>query len=97
MSEERITNPSPMDDEQLFDQSLRPGGFGEFVGQEKITSNLKVFIRAALERGEALDHVLFYGPTSSNRRILNAFLSKLSKYSVNPYLNGLISVCYGTF
>lgn len=75
MTDQRITNPSPMEDEQLFDQSLRPGGFGEFVGQEKITSNLKVFIRAALERGEALDHVLFYGPPGLGKTTLAHILA----------------------
>ncbi len=44
------------------DLSLRPKYFREYIGQEKLVSNLQVFLKAALLRGEALDHVLFYGP-----------------------------------
>jgi Holliday junction DNA helicase RuvB len=70
MTEHRITDPIPLDGELAFDQSLRPRSFEEFVGQEKIISNLKVFIRAANERGEALDHVLFHGPPGLGKTTL---------------------------
>jgi Holliday junction DNA helicase RuvB len=70
MAEQRITDPIPLEGEQAFDQSLRPRSFAEFVGQEKIISNLKVFIQAAKERGEALDHVLFHGPPGLGKTTL---------------------------
>jgi len=75
MDKQRITNPVPLDDEQAFDQSLRPRVFEEFVGQEKIVSNLRVFIQAAKERGEALDHVLFYGPPGLGKTTLAHIIS----------------------
>ena len=70
MTNQRITNPAPLDGEQVFDNSLRPRSLEEFVGQEKIVSNLKVFIQAARERDEALDHVLFYGPPGLGKTTL---------------------------
>jgi Holliday junction DNA helicase RuvB len=70
ITENRITDPIPLDGELAIDQSLRPRSFDEFVGQEKIISNLKVFIQAANERGEALDHVLFHGPPGLGKTTL---------------------------
>ncbi len=75
MEKQRITNPAPLEDEQVLDQSLRPRVFEEFVGQEKIVSNLRVFIQAAKERGEALDHVLFYGPPGLGKTTLAHIIS----------------------
>ncbi|MBN2030501.1 Holliday junction branch migration DNA helicase RuvB [bacterium] len=75
MNKERITNPAPLDDEKAWDQSLRPRFFEEFVGQEKIVSNLRIFIQAAKERGEALDHVLFYGPPGLGKTTLAHIIS----------------------
>ena len=75
MTNQRITNPAPLDGEQVFDNSLRPRSLKEFVGQEKITSNLKVFIQAARERDEALDHVLFYGPPGLGKTTLAHILA----------------------
>ena len=50
--------------EDIFDgdNPLRPKSFDDYVGQEKVKENLKVFIEAAKKRGEVLDHVLLYGP-----------------------------------
>jgi Holliday junction DNA helicase RuvB len=75
MSDPRITDPTPLDGEQAFDNSLRPRSLEEFVGQEKIVSNLKVFIQAARERSEALDHVLFYGPPGLGKTTLAHILA----------------------
>jgi Holliday junction DNA helicase RuvB len=52
------------------DAALRPRTFAEYVGQEKALSNLKVFVKAALQRGEALDHVLFSGPPGIGKTTL---------------------------
>jgi len=49
---------------------LRPSGFNEFSGQQKIVENLKVFIQAAKQRGEALDHVLLHGPPGLGKTTL---------------------------
>ncbi|MBI5604208.1 MAG: Holliday junction branch migration DNA helicase RuvB [Deltaproteobacteria bacterium] len=61
MNSERIINPEITEEERHLDIGLRPKGLSEFIGQEEVKNNLKIFIQAALERGEALDHVLLYG------------------------------------
>jgi Holliday junction DNA helicase RuvB len=57
-------------DDGSFDVSLRPKLLTEYVGQSKVKDNLKVFISAARKRGEALDHVLFYGPPGLGKTTL---------------------------
>jgi Holliday junction DNA helicase RuvB len=52
------------------DTALRPRNFGEYVGQRKVLDNLKVFVQAALRRGERLDHVLFSGPPGIGKTTL---------------------------
>ena len=59
---DRLLDPSGQADERGADLRLRPRTLDEYIGQETMKSNLKVFIRAALERREPLDHVLVYGP-----------------------------------
>jgi Holliday junction DNA helicase RuvB len=56
--------------EREFDRSLRPGTFGEFVGQEQIRDNLRIAIAAARERDEPLDHVLLCGPPGLGKTTL---------------------------
>jgi Holliday junction DNA helicase RuvB len=60
--EGRIVSARPTDDDAGFDQSLRPRTLGEYVGQPHVVDNLRVAIEAARSRGEALDHVLLFGP-----------------------------------
>jgi holliday junction DNA helicase RuvB len=61
MTNERIINPEPIEEERRLEVGLRPQGLSEFIGQEELKNNLRVFIQAARERDEALDHVLLYG------------------------------------
>ncbi|MGA9117184.1 MAG: Holliday junction branch migration DNA helicase RuvB [Bacteroidota bacterium] len=65
-----ITSPEPAPSEAEFDTALRPVSFEDFFGQEKITENLKVFIAAARQRREALDHVLLTGPPGLGKTTL---------------------------
>ncbi len=58
----RETAPVRLADEAGFEATLRPRRIEDFIGQEKLKENLNVFVNAAKARGEALDHVLFYGP-----------------------------------
>src|SRR3989339_796403 len=53
-----------------FEFQIRPKDFSEFSGQEKIIENLKIFVQAAMMRGEALDHVLFHGPPGLGKTTL---------------------------
>ena len=53
-----------------LDAKIRPQEFDQFCGQEKILENLKIFVKAALLRGEALDHVLLYGPPGLGKTTL---------------------------
>jgi Holliday junction DNA helicase RuvB len=66
----RIIEPEQNDDDFQIDTGLRPVRFEEFVGQDRLKENLRVFIDAARSRGEALDHVLFCGPPGLGKTTL---------------------------
>ena len=70
MRKSQNTNPDLSEEEKAYEQSLRPLVLNDFVGQDKITENLNVFISAALKRGEALDHVLLTGPPGLGKTTL---------------------------
>ena len=57
----RLTDPKPMSRDTVNDNSLRPKRLEDYIGQEQVRRSLNVFIKAALKRGEPLDHVLFHG------------------------------------
>jgi Holliday junction DNA helicase RuvB len=67
---DRIIESEQSDDDVQLDRSLRPVRFEDFVGQDRIKENLRVFIEAAKGRGEALDHVLFCGPPGLGKTTL---------------------------
>lgn len=73
MEEERILDPSEISNEE--DVSLRPKVLEEYVGQDKIKENLKIFIEAAKMRGEPLDHVLLYGPPGLGKTTLSMIIA----------------------
>ena len=62
VTDPRLVSARPLDDDARFDVSLRPRSLDEYVGQPQVVANLRVAIEAARSRGEALDHVLFFGP-----------------------------------
>ena len=70
MRKSDYTDPKLVEDEEIYENSLRPAKLRDFVGQKKITDNLKVFISAAGKRSEALDHVLLTGPPGLGKTTL---------------------------
>ncbi len=73
---ERMVSPeySTIDNENEL--SLRPKSLNEYIGQEKVKDNLSIYIRAALERKESLDHVLLYGPPGLGKTTLSGIIAK---------------------
>jgi Holliday junction DNA helicase RuvB len=55
---------------ERFENNIRPAQISEFAGQDQLIENLRVFIKAAKLRGEALDHVLFHGPPGLGKTTL---------------------------
>ena len=75
MNEQRWTDPDEQKSDGDLDLSLRPRNLVDFVGQEKIKDNLRVFIQAARQRGEVLDHVLLHGPPGLGKTTLAQILA----------------------
>jgi len=68
---DRLISPAPASaQEEAFERALRPKQLAEYVGQEKIRGQLEIFIQAARGRGEALDHVLLFGPPGLGKTTL---------------------------
>ncbi|MBU2649519.1 MAG: Holliday junction branch migration DNA helicase RuvB [Bacteroidetes bacterium] len=61
--------------ERELERVLRPGDFWDFAGQEKVVENLKIFVQAARQRGEALDHVLLHGPPGLGKTTLSHIIA----------------------
>jgi Holliday junction DNA helicase RuvB len=74
-TDERILSGIPDPEDLGVEPSLRPRQIDEYIGQRKIIDNLKVFIRAALERRESLDHVLLFGPPGLGKTTLAHIIS----------------------
>lgn len=70
MSDSRLITPSRVDEEAQFEAGLRPRTLDDYIGQERVRENLVVSITAARQRGEALDHVLLYGPPGLGKTTL---------------------------
>ncbi len=75
MAEKRVISTEIREEDERTETSLRPLFFSEYIGQEKIKDTLRVYIEAAKQRGEALDHVLFYGPPGLGKTTLAGIIA----------------------
>ncbi|MEG2081220.1 MAG: AAA family ATPase, partial [Oscillospiraceae bacterium] len=74
-NENRITTPDFTNEDADIEVSLRPHTINEYIGQEKVKENLKIYIEAAKGRGEVLDHVLLYGPPGLGKTTLAGIIA----------------------
>jgi Holliday junction DNA helicase RuvB len=72
----KVIRPALLEEDLEFESTLRPQSLSDFVGQQKVKDNLAVFIEAAKQRQEALDHVLLYGPPGLGKTTLAMIVSK---------------------
>jgi Holliday junction DNA helicase RuvB len=72
---DRVVSAAPVEDDSSFELKLRPQRLAEFIGQAKVKENLAVAIEAARSRGEALDHVLLYGPPGLGKTTLATIIA----------------------
>ncbi len=73
--ENRMMSTSYTKDDSETDLSLRPKVFEDYIGQDKVKENLRVYIEAAKLRGDSLDHVLLYGPPGLGKTTLSNIIA----------------------
>lgn len=82
MSNERLISTAAKSDDKTLDLTLRPRQLKEYFGQEKIKENLKIFMGAAKQRGEPIEHVLLYGPPGLGKTTLAHIIANEMKVNI---------------
>ena len=73
--ESRIVTTAYQNEDADVDSSLRPKSLNDYIGQDRVKENLKIYIEAARQRGESLDHVLLYGPPGLGKTTLSTIIA----------------------
>jgi Holliday junction DNA helicase RuvB len=76
MTRAEITTPEILSDESVVELSLRPQRLAEFIGQQRVKDSLRIYIEAAIERREPLDHTLFFGPPGLGKTTLAELIAR---------------------
>ena len=82
-AETRLTDPA-LNEEDLAQATIRPLSFDDFTGQKEVCDNLRVFVKAARGRADALDHVLLYGPPGLGKTTLAQIIAKEMNVGFRP-------------